>query len=311
VADAAGEWKHWWQNKCNEKAYWGEPQCRWPFIRMAGANLYQRETLVASNGSYYLDTTIPLATQQNEHFNNNPPPLDHRDVNLFEKNKTYYVYFVYAKPTTKLTLQIYVGDGFQPTAENLYEVRGNLASAPVIFAPKPDDAGKKPPAWLKLESNANGVLTVSIDFAGLTELLPSAADLCQPRTFCKPEGNACVTALTADSPAVKANPDLLVQAGKVCSGWAMKDLDCPRKGCLGFAFKLPDGFAANGQGQAARPMPISFADAEKKSIWPKIKFMRTTTVPDKSEPSPADKPFSCYYKDPLPGTPNCSPLDPN
>jgi cell migration-inducing and hyaluronan-binding protein len=313
VADAAGEWKHWWKNKCNDKASWGEPQCRWPFIRMAGANMYQRETLVAGDGVYYLDTTIPLATQRTESFNNSPPAEDHRDVNLFEKNKTYYVYFLYAKPTIKLTLQIYVGNGFQPAAQNLYEVRGDLATAPVIFTPKPDDANKKLPPWLKLEStpvDANGVLTVSIDFAGVTELLPSAADLCQPRSFCKPDGNACVTALTKDSPAVKANPDVLVQAGKACSRWAMKDLDCPRKGCFGFAFKLPDGFAANGQGQAARPTPISFADAQGKNIWPVTKFLRTTTVPDKSEPNAAYTPYSCYYKDPLPGTPNCSPLDP-
>ena len=40
-----------------------------------------------------------------------------------------------------------------------------------------------------------------------------------------------------------------------CATWAMKDLDCPPKGCFGFRFKLPQGFAPP---LYARPDPTPF-----------------------------------------------------
>src|SRR5262249_32021886 len=161
-------------------------------------------------GLYYVDTTISLNTQQTEQFHKFSGVSD---VNVFVKNQTYYMYFLYAKKETQQTYQIYVGKSFSPTTM-LKAVRGNLATAPIIFSDYKADTGKvvRLPAWLKPGTvDANGVMTVTIDFKGLTELDPTPANMCKPSTFCKPDGANCVTSLTADSPAVKANPGLLAQ----------------------------------------------------------------------------------------------------
>lgn len=38
--------------------------CRFPFIRMAGVNGWQRSVMTANNGSYYIDTTVSKETQR-------------------------------------------------------------------------------------------------------------------------------------------------------------------------------------------------------------------------------------------------------
>jgi cell migration-inducing and hyaluronan-binding protein len=291
-----GEWTHWFGNECNDPQKQKLAQCRWPFMRMAGQNLYQRETLTANHGTYYLDTAVKIGTQQGEPFSQ--PPQN--DFNLFQEDQTYYMFFLYAKKETHQSYQIYVGKGFN-TASMLKAVRGSLANAPVIFSDYKDGSGNPQPhpSWLTTPANpvdGNGVLTVSIDFTGLTELDPSAANLCEPHSFCKAVGNTCRTALAQDgsnSPAVKANKDLWAEADAVCKTWAVKDLDCPAKGCLGFAFTLPHGFKADDQGQAARPSPRPFPAAAKANPnWPQ--FHQTALPPD-SDSKTASDPRSCYY----------------
>jgi hypothetical protein len=56
-----GEWKRWFDAKCNENA--NTPHCRWPFMRMAGADIYQRNTLTVNHGTYFLDTGVPREVQ--------------------------------------------------------------------------------------------------------------------------------------------------------------------------------------------------------------------------------------------------------
>ena len=118
------EWTRWFDAKCDVNR--NTPQCRWPFIRMAGQNIYQRHTLTLNGGTYYLDTSVPLDTQQTEPFTKKPGAA--RDVNVFEGGQTYYVFFLYTKPSTNQTYQIYVGDGFQQSS--VKPVRGSLAVAP-------------------------------------------------------------------------------------------------------------------------------------------------------------------------------------
>ena len=113
------EWKRWFDAKCDVNP--NTPQCRWPFIRMAGQNMYQRHTLTLNGGTYYLDTSVPLDTQQTEPFTKKPGAA--RDVNVFEGGQTYYVFFLYTKPSTNQTYQIYVGDGFQQSS--VKPVRGS------------------------------------------------------------------------------------------------------------------------------------------------------------------------------------------
>ena len=146
---------------------------------MAGQNMYQRHTLTLNGGAYYLDTSVPRATQQNEPFTKRTGAA--RDVNVFEGEQTYYIFFLYAKPTTKQTYQIYVGDKFEQ--DTVKPVRGKLATAPIKFSD-----GTNSPKWLTVSPPKDKVLTVTIDFSAYQdELNPANKDngLCGPKKFCK------------------------------------------------------------------------------------------------------------------------------
>jgi cell migration-inducing and hyaluronan-binding protein len=84
------------------------------------------------------------------------------------------------------------------------------------------------------------ILEVTVDFTGFTELDPTkSADTCRPSSFCKREGDTCKGALDDEKdPLVQAIPNMKQTADDVCSHWAVKDLDCPKAGCLGFEVTL-------------------------------------------------------------------------
>ena len=98
-----------------------------------------------------------------------------------------------------------------------------------------------------------GVLQVTVDFSGQTDLDPKSQ--CKPATFCEVKnGGACGCSLTASDPLALADPvrtdstgakevfgGILGACQKACSQWAVKDLDFPGKGPLGFSFKMPGG----------------------------------------------------------------------
>jgi hypothetical protein len=272
---------------CNQADNKGQAKCRWPFIRMAGQNMYQRHTLTLNNGKYYIDTSLPLDTQQSEPFTLRTG--DSRDINVFEPTQTYYVFFLYAKPSTEQVYQIYVGDGFDPNT--IRPVRGKLATAPIKF-----DVDGKPSGWFKVEGYKDKVVTITVNFTALTEeqkkeLLPQTQSngLCGPKTFCRWESatsNKCVSNLVEagpkKDPLLVANPALKKEADAVCQNWAVKSLDCPEAGCFGFSFTLGKDFKANGSGQRLRPDPKDFPP------WT-TKFAGTDQAPD-------DKPGGqCYY----------------
>jgi cell migration-inducing and hyaluronan-binding protein len=79
---------------------------------MATGGTNARAVLTVSNGRYYIDTTRSLDGQSwtpDMHTN-----AAIRQFSLFEPNETYYVFFVFAKPSLKQTHQIYVGPDFKP-----------------------------------------------------------------------------------------------------------------------------------------------------------------------------------------------------
>ncbi len=71
-------------------------------IQMAGQSTYQRSTLAANNGLYYVDTTQSAEAQVKMQ---GPRSL----LNVFQAGKTYYSFLLYAKPSTRQSYQIYVG----------------------------------------------------------------------------------------------------------------------------------------------------------------------------------------------------------
>ncbi len=301
------EWASWYQDKCVTDPT--TPQCRWPFIRMAGAGIYQRSTLTANNATYYLDTAVSRATQQTE------PLFDGGGTaaqwNIFQPNGKYYVFFVYAKQTTKQTYQVFVGKNRNP-APVAQGVRAHIDQTV-----GPGTPTFSADSWSGLTSQydaASGVLQVTVDFSGVTELDPSPAErvaqgLCQPAKFCKPGGSGgCQCAFDKSDPLAQANPDpqqVVNECNTVCENWAMKDLDCPTKGCLGFSFALPAAFAYDpdnklGNAPANRPQPKAFPAAAAPKHLPDwtTQFLNTLTAPDKGSPG------ACYYAA-LPGAASC------
>ena len=288
-----------WNTNCSTDAQKATDACRWPFVRMGGQSTYQRSTLTANHGTYFLDTSVSFDTQwqnkdqgKKEAFTNVIPcdntnvkpsdPCTPRSVNVFKGGQTYYMFFLFAKPETKQTYQIYVGPGFTLKA-NPDDADSDLhAISPVLDSmPMPSIGSAKWPSKWKANYNDDaacglgkagcGVLQVTVDFSGQTDLDPKSQ--CKPATFCEVKnGGACGCSLTASDPLALADPVRMDSTGakevfggilgacqKACSQWAVKDLDFPGKGPLGFSFKMPGNFTADDKGWAHRPAPTGLS----------------------------------------------------
>jgi len=259
------EWAHWIANECNTTP--STPQCRWPFIRMAGENLGSRETLTVNNGTYYIDTAVPLEMQKDIH--DGPVIKSHGEAynqqagidasldnqgNVFEPGQTYYVFFLYAKKSTRQTYQIYVGK--DPSGGSVKPARVKIPNTNLVPAQEGNTA-----SWLTVDDSKvmdDGIVSVTVDFKGMTDFDPTPANgLCQPRSFCQSENSdtTCASKLDANDPAVKISTTLAGNANRACSKWAVKDLDCPTKGCLGFQFTLADATIFKADATVANPTP--------------------------------------------------------
>ena len=257
--------------------------------------------MTVNNGAYYVDTTVSQNAQNTENFTTDPRP---RSINVFRENEKYHMFFVYAKQTTKQTYKFYVGDNFDLDTFKLECV--DISTATLGFTEESDRSsaecrsdtrGDWATAKMSDDPEEPGILEVVVDFEGQDDLDPTIANgLCLPRTFCKPERNTCVGALPDNDPIFRANPEMKREVDAVCRKWAVKALDCPSKGCLGFSFVMPAGFSADDSYR--RPSPKSFpATASRddgKPDWT-VKFRRTNTGPDSRSGG------GCYYAQ-IPGT---------
>jgi hypothetical protein len=260
----------------------GEPSGLGQEIRMAGMNLSQRSNLTANNGIYYIDTSVGTKRQakgvsckQNPHITvpvdcTNPAniakivadfPNDIKDpndatlqaracncdLNVFRKGQIYYVFFLYAKPTTKQTYQIYVGPGFNE------QTAVQLVHADIFHTKQLTFTSEAFPDGIWTRSYNSGILTVTVDMNQFgSEFVNSKPDLCQPASFCTWNSDKATCECSAElnnpnsplyDPVLYAECTEQTGAGKrtICS-WAGNDIDCPRDGCFGFSFKLPDDF---------------------------------------------------------------------
>ncbi|HVY54675.1 MAG TPA: hypothetical protein VHC46_02870, partial [Thermodesulfobacteriota bacterium] len=224
-------------------------------IRMAGMALSQRSMMTLNNGVYYIDTTVSEAEQRKSA----------KSLNVFKAGETYYVFFLYAKPETKQSYQIYVGSGLNigdsTNAGDVSIVRANISGKPITFNPGPVDWASV--GWTKNYNSGTGILTVTTDLSSFAnEFTTTKNDFCQPPTFCTLTDNTCGCSsdLTGD---LKTACD----SGNICGKWAGKDVDCPKDGCIGFSFKLPNpGFVADDKGSILqpsghRPDPTCFPNA--------------------------------------------------
>jgi hypothetical protein len=229
--------------------------------------------------------------------------------NVFSPGETYTLFFLYLKPETHQTYQIYVGTKFKKDALKAVQVQIPHANFKI------DPLSGPLPPWLKPDWSAvetTGILTLETNFAKdgsvAESLKPKPANgLCQPHEFCRADGDKCVGNVAENDPRfwvvgghVTYGP---TEANAICSQWAVKDLDCPTSGCLGFQFTLPSEFEADAKPDAPsphRPKPESFPES-------KIQFTKTATAPDNQEPGdPKKYTPACFYPS-LPVASNAEP----
>ena len=255
-------------------------------IRMAGMDLYQRSMMTLNHGAYYVDTTVSEPEQRKTA----------QSVNVFQGGETYYVFFLYAKSTTKQTYEFYVGPGLNITDDVLIQ-RANIGGFPITFSPGPTDWASV--NWIKDYNTTTGILTVTVDLGSFAqEFANTKNDYCQPANFCTLSGNTC--GCSSSLP-----PDQLAacQAGNICGKYAGKDIDCPLNGCLGFSFKLPGQFTPDNQGSVVqskgghRPDPGCFPN---EAPW-NIELTRASAgVAGSCSTTPIDSPKFCTSPTPRP-----------
>jgi cell migration-inducing and hyaluronan-binding protein len=263
-------------------------------IRMMGMNFFQRSNLTANHGVYYIDTTVSKDNQLKDLAPTGQKPT----VNVFKGGETYYVLFLFAKPTTKQTYLIYVGTGlgFNPVTD-VQRVNSSLK----VNRPLPVQPGNWPTGWTrKWYDEKNGILEVTVDFGGnmfKNEFDTAKMDRCQPKSFCEWKGSvdkgSCICSKELD----KSNHKLYQECKKplglavdhqntICD-WAVKAVDCPTGGCYGFSFKLPQGFETP-KDPLPPPVPCCFPmeSADWNVNFSSAKEVVAGTCYDKSPPKP-------------------------
>ncbi len=287
--DPAAGWT--WSYDCANSACYGVPLYRQylntsdngtaPFIRMAASATGQRETMAPNNGLYYLDTTVDEDTQRQTG----------NLFSVFQKNKKYHVFLLFAKDTTKETYQIFVGKGLDTTTvlNSVNFEKANVSSAAATFTTFPWPAG-----WTKtyqpLDTGSpptgGGILTVTVDLSVAARsgfkadydnsiYNPSnpTETRCQPSTMCAWNTTnsdcECNISDNSDDPlalfylrgdCMQGNPDGTAPGTALCK-WATSDVDYPDAGAYGFSFIPGSTFAtvADPVARAAlRPPPSCF-----------------------------------------------------
>ncbi len=222
----------------------GEPAGDTQRIQMMGANLWQRSTLTTDGGVYYIDTAAGAMKQSATPFKN-----------VFEADRTYYVFFVYATPTTKQVYRLWLGPNhpasFADTNVFLTRVLPNISHFEFR-----DDTATWPPTWGRHYDPTTGILTVTVDMtfdAFRNEFERAERDFCQPASFCTFAGGTC--RCNDDGP----NADIC-RDSKICARWAGKDIDWPDGGAYGFGIKFPSDFAADDADHRPSAACITAAD---------------------------------------------------
>jgi hypothetical protein len=258
-----------WGNNCGNPLCRGVPLFRedlttgeagkQPSIRMMGDGNGQRSTLSLNHGSYYLDTTQGCDSQGNcpictpnangtacmvcksgtndcwKHGNDiDPNPWA---PSVFLGGHTYYVFLLFAKPSTQQTYDVYVGSneaGKYTVTPVLMDLPGNN------YTPSPQ--GSQP--WLQSAYDATtGTVHIVLDLkTEQTAFDNSKQFFCQPGAYCAVNGTSC-----GCKPGTDCNAN-----ESVCT-WGQKELDCPldpsdqshtKMGCYGFSITMPADFQA-------------------------------------------------------------------
>jgi hypothetical protein len=216
-----------------------------PEIRMMGQDKAQRSTLTLNHAAYYIDTT-QNCNSQGGCSTCTPDPMNANNCfiqgnsrpSIFQGGQTYYVFFIYAKPSTHQTYDIYVG----PTLTDQIKVTPARLNLPGDYEPSDVPSG----GWITTKPDpTTGTVRVTLDLSGESTVFQnSVSNFCQPASFCamKTSGGKQVCGCAP------GNPQCIDDA--VCA-WGTNELDCPmdpnnpgKMGCYGFSFTMPQNFHA-------------------------------------------------------------------
>lgn len=184
------------------KQYVSEPKSEAQSIRMMGAETYQRSTMLASKGTYYIDTTRDADYQKKAV---DGATVATTNVNVFEPNQTYNFFLLYAKENTKVSFQLYIGTGLDNAAitENVKMVRVGTNrkadgcavcnDATVLTVPLKFTPGEWPDLWWADYDPESGILSVLMDLGGFqTDFAAGKEESCGPPSTCTMYNGACV-----------------------------------------------------------------------------------------------------------------------
>ncbi|MCX5905925.1 MAG: hypothetical protein NTY64_01715 [Deltaproteobacteria bacterium] len=276
------EWN--WNKECENRQCYGVPIYRQfltdtetqgseQAIRMMGGGISQRSTLLANKGAYYIDTTVSRDSQEKE-----VKSIDSKNVlraTVFDENQSYDFFLLYAKPTTRVTFQVYVGPDFN-VEKNLRFIRvgrnhhdedkrlddATVLSAPIKISSTDKNSTPLPWPWPAPDYDSKtGILKVIMDLGGFSEDFQNGIkESCGPPSFCEwkpllgnPDGGACV--YKQDQKEIKYSGD-----DAICR-WSVKAQECPSGGCPGFQVDFPKGVQAVNQNP--RPKAEKFSDCGK------------------------------------------------
>ncbi len=296
---------------------------------MLGGQNGQAPYLTSNNGVYYIDT--------NKQEDN---PSCFMQAQVFEPgfaaDQSYVLYNLFANENTKVTYQLYVGDGFQASAGQWVLVQ------PHVFSTSSGQGGNATvvtpitdaPTLATLNAGvsvSNGILQVVLNHSAIADdyLFSSRPDydVCLPRDICQID----TSSPTPTSCTIQAQPSFLdgnatdyadYQAAvtDICEYWATATAgrtslpntpgddaddpifaDCPTGGCLGYAFTLPSSFTPMPYAAVA-PTPGCF----EAGTW---NISMSSIDPDCPTPAPPDPSAFCSggTPTPTPGTPGATP----
>ncbi len=239
-----------WSKTCTSERCYGVPLIRQNRMektdegiahemRMMGQETGQRSSLTVNGGTYFIDTSASGELQ--DQACHAIPGGGACDRTVFRAGETYHLFQLYADQGTSQTYRIYVGADFDPASIGL--LRAHIGTNPPTFAAQPGAPTHS--GWYQ-DDPASGIYEITFgaaDFPAPT-LADQQAELnysCQPRSFCRVQGEQCVSA------------DGSAEHDAVCS-WARALPDCPPAGCPGFSFTLPASFNVPAQ-RIAAPEP--------------------------------------------------------
>ena len=219
-------------------------------IRMMGANLWQRSTLTANNGVYYIDTAAGPAKQAAS-----------PNKNIFEANRTYYVLFVYATPTHASGISALRRHGPRPGLRRERTSSSRVCSPAPAISSSPTIADLAAGMGARVRSrqrhpdgdDRHGIRQFKTEFAQAQQ------NFCQPASFCtfgkkgcqcNPDGAFAKLCKDCDPDGDSAKP---CKDKDLCAKWAGKDIDWPDGGVYAFGVTFPsaDNFVAGRSGPSA------------------------------------------------------------